>query len=291
MGAYDEAEARFGEAAASATICGDTNMQARVIDALSVTLHVRGQAREARHCAERALALFRNDGDVRGIAVATDHIGKCSTSLGEAGKAWSCHRESLNWRRKFGDPRGMAVWLEAMAGLLSASMCFATVARILGAMESFREAHGIPRHQHELVQLAPIEGAARQGLSTAAFAKSWSLGTSMTLAEIIELACDDAERAVGDSTASSPIIVSEPAPASLARQGLTARERDIVELLARRLSDRAIAERLAISHRTVSSHVSRIFAKLGVRDRETVARMADAWSNEEHARHDEQRRR
>lgn len=53
---------------------------------------------------------------------------------------------------------------------------------------------------------------------------------------------------------------------------LTARERDVLRLLADGLSDRDIATALTISTRTVESHVSSILRKLDVRNRAEAAR-------------------
>jgi DNA-binding CsgD family transcriptional regulator len=51
---------------------------------------------------------------------------------------------------------------------------------------------------------------------------------------------------------------------------LTRREREIADLMAKRLTNRAIAERLSLSERTVESHLLSIFRKLGVARREEL---------------------
>ena len=48
---------------------------------------------------------------------------------------------------------------------------------------------------------------------------------------------------------------------------LTARERDVVNLVGEGLANKAIAERLSISDNTVRHHLTSIFSKLGVTDR------------------------
>ncbi|GAA3241364.1 helix-turn-helix transcriptional regulator [Actinocorallia longicatena] len=57
---------------------------------------------------------------------------------------------------------------------------------------------------------------------------------------------------------------------------LTQREREITALIARGLSNKAIAEELVISPATVARHVTNILTKLGFTSRSQVA----AWSVE-----------
>jgi NarL family two-component system response regulator LiaR len=56
-----------------------------------------------------------------------------------------------------------------------------------------------------------------------------------------------------------------------ARDSLTPREREVVDLIARGLSNKRIALELGISEKTVKTHVSSILGKLGLSDRTQVA--------------------
>lgn len=79
------------------------------------------------------------------------------------------------------------------------------------------------------------------------------------------------QRLVAAATGRQP---PEPPAGSRAPDGLTARETEVLRLIAAGLSNREIAKRLFVTEVTVKSHVNRLFAKTGVRDRAQAVRYA-----------------
>lgn len=59
----------------------------------------------------------------------------------------------------------------------------------------------------------------------------------------------------------------EPAPPARAVAGITGREREVLVLVGRGMSNSEIADRLVISVATAKAHVARLFSKLDARDR------------------------
>jgi DNA-binding CsgD family transcriptional regulator len=67
---------------------------------------------------------------------------------------------------------------------------------------------------------------------------------------------------------------SDAIPPRLRHAGVTAREYEVLTLLADRLSNREIGERLFLSPRTVESHVANLLAKTGCDNRAALAHAA-----------------
>jgi DNA-binding CsgD family transcriptional regulator len=58
-----------------------------------------------------------------------------------------------------------------------------------------------------------------------------------------------------------------PGPGGRPPDGLTQREAEILGLVAQGLTNGEIAQRLFLSNHTIKTHINRIFAKTGSRDR------------------------
>ncbi|WP_329233016.1 response regulator transcription factor [Streptomyces sp. NBC_00111] len=82
-------------------------------------------------------------------------------------------------------------------------------------------------------------------------------------------------RAVLSPAVASRLISRVRTPAAPAREPLSAREREVLRLVARGTSNREIAAELFISEATVKTHLTHVFAKLGAKDR--AAAVATAY--------------
>ena len=115
--------------------------------------------------------------------------------------------------------------------------------------------------------LAPTATEPAQEEASAAYATFKQLGASRAMDAAAAVL-----RELGAGTAARPRVRGE----------LTAREREVLDLLGQGMSNARIAQTLFISEKTAGHHVSRILAKLGVRNRAAAAahaaRLASAGS-------------
>jgi DNA-binding NarL/FixJ family response regulator len=81
-------------------------------------------------------------------------------------------------------------------------------------------------------------------------------------------------RVVAAAVGERPAPAAAAAAAGALPDDLTAREGEVLALIAAGLSNGEIAERLVLSAATVKTHVNRIFAKTGSRDRAQAVRYA-----------------
>ena len=134
------------------------------------------------------------------------------------------------------------------------------VVRLWGAAESLRERCGVPLSPLERVYYEPAVAAARTQLGAKAFEAAWTEGRSMTLDQVL---------VAPGQTATAPAKPSPMYPA-----GLTAREVEVLRIVARGQANEQVAEQLAISPRTVNTHLTSIYSKIGVESCTTATRYA-----------------
>jgi DNA-binding CsgD family transcriptional regulator len=120
--------------------------------------------------------------------------------------------------------------------------------------------------------LFAAEAAAQAAALYTAAGRKGSAATARGRATVLMTRCE------GARTPALLDLTTDPAMATL-----TAREREVVRLAASGLTNRDIAERLFVSVRTVTTHLYRSYAKLGVNDRDHLAALLDTDPRDEPA--------
>jgi ATP/maltotriose-dependent transcriptional regulator MalT len=117
------------------------------------------------------------------------------------------------------------------------------------------------------LRLGDIRAEVRAQLGHEAFAREIEAGHRLTLDDL--LAIPHPQAPAPPSTSSG-----QAAPPFAPSEALTAREIEVLRLLAQDLSNPQIAERLVVSRRTVDAHLRSIYDKLGVKSRDAAIRVA-----------------
>ncbi len=242
--------------------------------ALALSLLFRGRAALAQgdHAGatalfEESLGLFRAGGYPRGVGHACYSLGQVARAQGQHARAAALYAESLEIQRAEGLRSGIADCLEGLAATTaqraeeaggaarSRRERWKLAARLFGAAEALREAVRLPRPPIDrAAHAAPL--ALAQAQLGPEFAAAWEAGRAAPL----ERAVDEALASAGPET-----------PAADWLAGLSRREREVVGLVARGLSNPRIAAELVVSRRTVEAHVTAILRKLGLSSRFQIA--------------------
>ena len=159
--------------------------------------------------------------------------------------------------------------LEGLAGVVAAQGEPTWSAQLWGAAESLREVIGSPIPPVECADYERAVATARTQFGEKAFASAWSEGRTMTPEQALAAKGQAALLPPSSNAPSTP-----PAKAPTYPNELTAREVDVLRLLAQGLTSAQIAEQLILSLLTVNTHVRSIYSKLGVTSRSAATRWA-----------------
>ncbi len=226
---------------------------------------------------EQAIALFKELGDQWAISYSLIELADVVFMQGDAMKARKLTEESLSISIELGYMGVIAFGLEHLAEISAAMGEPMRAAQLWGVEEALRDGEiasgsflpNMPSIKHESYarSIADVRGR----LGEKAFAIAWEEGRAMTPTQALE-----AQKSMSISTATP----SEPSPAPPAneRSGaldeLTVREVEVLRLVARGLTNEKVGEQLIISSRTVNSHLTSIYAKIGVSSRSAATRYA-----------------
>ena len=138
-----------------------------------------------------------------------------------------------------------------------------------GTAEALREAMGTPLPPVYRADYERAVAAARTQLGEKFFVTAWVQGHNMTLEQALA-----AQTAVRGSISAEPLSTPPAKSPPTYPAGLTAREVEVLRLLATGLTDAQIAEHLVISPRTVNNHLTSIYSKIQVSSRAAATRYA-----------------
>jgi DNA-binding CsgD family transcriptional regulator len=181
--------------------------------------------------------------------------------------ACAYYEESLAIGREVGDNLSIGFSLEGLAKVVAVQGYPAWAARFWGAAEALREAMGAPippvyRADYD----RSVEAACAQ-LGEQAFAAAWAQGRMMTPEQALSAQTPATSKPTRPTA--TPSMKSRPYPA-----GLSAREVEVLRLVAQGLTNEQVAQELVISPRTVDTHLTSIYSKIEVSSRSAATRFA-----------------
>jgi predicted ATPase/class 3 adenylate cyclase/DNA-binding CsgD family transcriptional regulator len=249
----------------SLALCREVGHKEGMVRALGLLGQVallQGDAVKARSLLEESLMLSREIGQ-QTIAEVLIVLGRVADCLEDAPRARACYEESQAFAREIGPSDLLPPYLEGWADLAATQGDKAEAARLWGLAEILREAIGAPISPVEYASYERSVQALRTQLGEQAFATAWAQGRMMTLEQMLAAPGQAALSPSGERPSSSPYP-----------GGLTAREVEVLRVVAQGLTNEQVAERLVISPRTVDTHLTSIYGKIGVSSRAAATRYA-----------------
>ena len=146
--------------------------------------------------------------------------------------------------------------LECLGRLAADGLGYRDAARLFGAADEIRRRIGVVRFSIYDADYEHAVAALRDAMGEQAFDSAWAEGAGLSLDEAIAYA----RRGRGERKRPSSGWAS-----------LTPTERDVARLVADGLANNEIAARLFISRRTVQTHLTHVYAKLGITSRVQLA--------------------
>jgi predicted ATPase/DNA-binding CsgD family transcriptional regulator len=233
----------------------------RCIIGLAIALSDVGEADEAEQQCARGLALAREAGDLRDQADCLELMTRQALKAGRAAEAAAHMREGVEIGVRMGRDFVLIDYLDQCGHLCMLSQRPADALTVWSAHAVLLAASGLLDLPTDVERRQEPLQRARQLLGPERAPAAAERGAAMELATAAEYML---------------MLTTPPQPAEASRElpRLSARERELVTLVAEGRTDAQIAASLFISIRTVRSHLDRIREKSGCRRRADLTRLA-----------------
>lgn len=236
---------------------------------LGRAVYARGDNDTAAALLEESLEISQRVNNPIGIAWSLISLARIARDRHEWANAARLLAASLEARWTQGYLTGCLACLRGLADVAISTGRYDEAARFLAATEALAESTGTMLTGKALERFQQVIDDTRTGLEPERFAAVWTEGRSAPVDLVIAGASEMASRLASEET--SRAIGPE---GIMATYGLSAREIDVLRLIAVDHSTAEIAEQLFISPRTVTTHLTSIYNKLGFNTRVAAARFA-----------------
>jgi predicted ATPase/DNA-binding CsgD family transcriptional regulator len=271
QGDFKRAKELYEEGLVLSRELGGAEQLSAYLISLGYVYLLEGDLERATALNEEALELLRKRGRKDSLHVALDNLGWAALLQGDHERARSYYEEGLTICKELGDKMIASESLEGMA-CISASDGGERAAKMFGAAQALCEAVGYHHTPEEAALREPYLATTRSRLGEAAWEEALAQGRAMRLEEAIEYALSEEEPSATPSstTTEQPSFPSAPEHPA----GLTPRQVEVLGLVAAGMTNAQIAKELFISLRTVETHLTSIYHKLGVTSRSAATRYA-----------------
>jgi non-specific serine/threonine protein kinase len=259
LGDLDQASELLTAALGSFRARGDTVKMGWALRNLGLAAMAAGDLGRATALLEEAVALTRQVGTEWEIASALGMQAGIAQEEGDWERSATLAEEALLLFHAHGDRLTVADVLSRLASVALHLGQPVAATQLLAATNAIRTELGVPPSVTDRASHQAALTAAKLALSEDAFTQAWQTGGATPLNEIV----------------AGALQVAQTWSPGAGRSGvdahgggvLTARERDVLRLLAAGRADREIAAALFIGQGTVRSHLTSIYGKLEVGSR------------------------
>ena len=262
LGYYDAARELLDESLALSRQEGNSHQIANIYNALGDLARLEQNYTEAASAYENSAALLRELGAQRDLASIFGNLGFTWLHWGNVEKAYTLFNESMAICQAHRNEAGMVECLVGLAATAVVNGLSASGTRLLAAAGAISGQPSASKWKATRREYEHYLDLARARLTDAEFQSELTIGNAISLEQAVDYAL------------ALPLKPGNALAPGETQDGLTGREREVAALIGQGKTNGEIATELVLSKRTVETHVSNIFSKLGLTSRAQVMRWA-----------------